>query len=93
MNDMIYEAQGQKLDLSKITRLYPAAIVEGGGAEAQVSLEWAEMKKDEVRIGEYVLVFDFDPAGEVPVNRRILHYPPKEALIGAMHEVAAYFSE
>ena len=93
MKDMIYEAQGQRLDLSKITRLYPAAIVEGGGAEAQVSLAWAEMKKDEVRIGEYVLVFDFDPAGEVPVNRRILHYPTKEALIGAMHEVAAYFSE
>ncbi len=91
MNDMIYRAQGLELDLEKITRLYPAALVEGGGAEAQVSLEWAEMKKDAVRIEAYVLVFDFDPAGEVPVNRKILHYPTKEALIEAMHEVARYF--
>ena len=93
MNSMLYEAQGLSLDLSKITRLYPAAIVEGGGAEAQVSLEWAEMKKEEVRIDEYVLVFDFDPAGEVPVNRQILHFPSKEALIAAMQEVAKYFDQ
>ncbi len=91
MSEMIYKAQGLRLDLAKITRLYPAAIVEGGGAEAQVSLEWAEMKKDEVRIDEYVLVFDFDPAGEVPVNRRILHYPTKEALVAAMIEVSKFF--
>ena len=50
---MLYEAQGLTLDLAKITRLYPAAIVEGAGAEAQVSLEWAELKKEEVKIAEY----------------------------------------
>lgn len=90
---MLYESQGHTLDLSKITRLYPAAIVEGGGAEAQVSLEWAELKKEEVRIAEFVLVFDFDPPGEVPENRIILHYPTKDELIAAMHEVAVYFQK
>jgi hypothetical protein len=89
---MMYEAQGLTLDLSKITRLYPAAIVEGGGAEAQVSLEWAEMKKDEVKIGEYVLVFDFDPPGQSPENRQILHFATKEELVAVMQEVAAIFS-
>lgn len=88
---LIYEAQGQRLDLSKITRLYPAAIVAGGGAEAQVSLEWAELKREEVEISEYVLVFDFDPPGALPEQRKMLHYGTKEALIEAMHEVAAKF--
>jgi hypothetical protein len=88
---MMYEAQGLTLDLSKITRLYPAAIVEGAGAEAQVSLEWAEMKQDEVKIAEYVLVFDFDPPGEIPENRKILHYPTKDELIVAMHEISTFF--
>lgn len=91
-DNMLYESQGLMLDLSKITRLYPAAIVEGGGAEAQVSLEWAEMKSDEVKIAEYVLVFDFDPPGEIPENRKILHYSTKEELIEAMHAVARYFA-
>jgi len=90
---MIYESQGLTLDLSKITRLYPAAIVEGGGAAAQVSLEWAEMKQAEIRIDEYVLVFDFDPPGEIPEQRQILHYPTKDALIAAMREVAAFFEK
>ena len=90
---MMYEAQGLSLDLSRITRLYPAAIVEGGGAEAQVSLEWAELKKDEVRIAEYVLVFDFDPPGEVPVQRQILHYGTKESLFEAMQALSDLFEK
>ncbi len=91
MSDMIYRAQGLELDLSKITRLYPAALVAGGGAEAQVSLEWAELKKDEVEIAEWILVFDFDPPGEIPEHRQILSYPSKEELIAAMYEVSKYF--
>lgn len=88
---MIYEAQGLKLDLARITRLYPAAIVEGGGAEAQVSLEWAQMKHDEITIAEYVLVFDFDPPGEVPLQRQILHFDTKEALFETMQCVSDIF--
>ena len=85
---MIYQSQGYTIDLSKITRLYPAATVEAGGETAQVSLEWAELKKERVPIVSFVLVFDFDPVGEVPENRIVLLYETKAALIAAMNEVA-----
>lgn len=90
---MTYEAQGHTIDLSKITRLYPAAIVEAGGERAQVSLEWARMKKDEVPIAAYVLVFDFDPLGEVPENRIELVYETQDKLMEAMREVSGYFDQ
>ena len=85
---MFYEAQGHRIDLSKITRLYPAATVRAGGEVAQVSLEWADLKAGQVPIEAYVLVFDIDPLGEIPENRIELVYESKEALIAAMHEVA-----
>lgn len=88
---LIYESQGHRLDLTKITRLYPAAIVEGGGAEAQVSLEWADLKKDEVKISEFVLVFDFDPPGEIPKQRRLLHFKTKAELIETMQTLSDIF--
>lgn len=88
---MIYEAQGKKIDLTQLTRLYPAATVEVNGEIAQVSLEWAEMeKKQEVPIAAYVLVFDIDPLGEVPNNRIELRFETKEALITAINDVAEY---
>ena len=90
---MIYEAQGKKIDLTKITRLYPAVTVKAAGEVAQVSLEWAEMKKDVVPITAFVLVFDIDPLGEVPNNRIELVYESREALIEAMGEVAEYFKK
>ncbi len=43
--NMIYEAQGKKIDLTQLTRLYPAATVDVHGELAQVSLEWAKMEK------------------------------------------------
>ncbi len=85
---MIYKAQGHTIDLTKITRLYPAATVEAAGEVAHVSLEWAELKKDEVPISAFILVFDFDPLGEVPDNRIELVYENKDDLIVAMKEVA-----
>ena len=40
---MIYTYKNEEYDLTKVTRLYPAATVEvPGGDTAQVSLEWAE---------------------------------------------------
>jgi len=88
---LLFEAQGLTLDLGRITRLYPAAIVEGAGAEAQVSLEWAQMKHADVTIAEYVLVFDFDAPGEVPQQRQILHFDTKEALFETMQRVSDMF--
>ncbi|RLA72333.1 MAG: hypothetical protein DRG24_03270 [Epsilonproteobacteria bacterium] len=90
---MIYETQGKKIDLTKITRLYPAVTVKAAGEMAQVSLEWAEMKKDVVSITAFVLVFDIDPLNEVPNNRIELVYETKDELIAAMNEVAIYFQK
>lgn len=83
-----YEAQGHTIDLTKITRLYPAATVEAAGEVAHVSLEWAELKKEVVPISSFILVFDIDPLGEIPDNRIELVYETKEELIVAMKEVA-----
>lgn len=90
---MLFEAQGLQMDLAKITRLYPAAVVEGGGAEAQVSLEWAELKKEEVKIAEYVLVFDFDPPGEIPKQRQLLHFKTKAELFETMQTLSDLFEK
>jgi len=91
---MIYKYADEEYDLTKVTRLYPAAIVEIPGEEgAQVSLEWAELKKDVVTISYFVLVFDFDPVGEVPTNRKELICKSKDELFAVMNEVNVYFSK
>ncbi len=91
---MIYEYNNETYDLSKVTRLYPAAVIEvPGGDSAQVSLEWADLKKDKINIAYYVLVFDFDPVGEVPTNRKELKCDSKEDLFSVMQEVNVYFSK
>ena len=92
MKNMIFESQGKQIDLTQITRLYPAATVAVQGELAQVSLEWANMeKKQVVPINSYVLIFDIDPLGEVPNNRIELTYESEAELIEAMKEVAQYF--
>ncbi len=91
---MIYEYNNEKHDLSKVTRLYPAAVIEvPGGDSAQVSLEWADLKSDKITIAYYVLIFDFDPVGEPPVNRKTLQFNTKEDLFTVMREVNEYYSK
>lgn len=85
---MIYEANGQEIDLGKLTRLYPAALIHAGGESASVSLEWAELKADQITLEAYVLICDFDPVGEVPINRIELRYSTKEELFSVMQEIA-----
>lgn len=87
-NEMIYKADGKEIDLRKITRLYPAALISAGGESASVSLEWAELKAGQITLETYVLICDFDPVGEVPINRIELRYETKEALFEAMQEIA-----
>jgi len=87
-NEMIFEANGETIDLSKITRMYPAALIHAGGESASVSLEWAELKADQITLESYVLICDFDPVGEVPINRIELRYSTKDALFQAMQEIA-----
>jgi len=91
---MIYTYNNETYDLTKVTRLYPAATIEvPGGDSAQVSLEWADLKQDKISIAYFVLVFDFDPVGEVPVNRKELKCETKEELFAVMQEVNVYFSK
>ena len=87
-NEMIFEANNYKIDLKKITRLYPAALIHAGGESASVSLEWAELKADQITLLSYVLICDFDPVGEVPINRIELRYSTKEELFTVMQEIA-----
>jgi len=87
-NEMIFEANNYKIDLKKITRLYPAALIHAGGESASVSLEWAELKADQITLESYVLICDFDPVGEVPINRIELRYSTKEELFTVMQEIA-----
>jgi len=86
---MMYRSQGFEIDLSRITRLYPAVTINAGGERAQVSLEWAELKQDIIEIESYVLVFDCDPLDEVPHNRIMLEFTCKNELLETMRSVAS----
>ena len=87
-NELIFEADGKQIDLSKVTRLYPAALIHAAGGRASVSLEWAELKADVITIEAYVLICDFDPIGEVPINRVELRYETKDELFQVMQEIS-----
>jgi hypothetical protein len=86
--ELWFEADGRQIDLTKVTRLYPAVLIHAGGESASVSLEWAEMKAGVITLEAYVLICDFDPVGEVPLNRIELRFETKEALFEAMNEIA-----
>lgn len=88
---MIYKSTLGDLDLSKITRLYPAVVVDLNGEIAEMSLEWAELYGEKVKLSSYVLVFDFTPANEEKKNRTILEFKTKDELISAMQEVSQFF--
>jgi len=87
---MIYKTSEGELDLSKITRLYPAVVVDMQGEVAEMSLEWEELYGDKVKIVHYVLVFDFTPLNEDVKERTTLVFETKEALIAEINEVAKY---
>lgn len=86
--ELWYEKCGQKINLSAVTRMYPAALISAGGERASVSLEWAELKADLITLEAYVLICDFDPIGEVPINRIELRFETKDELFVSMEEIA-----
>lgn len=90
---MIYKSKVGDLDLSKVTRLYPAAVVDMHGEVAQMSLEWADMNGGKVKIKSFVLVFDFDALTEDVQNRVEINFDTKEELIQTMTEVAQFFQD
>ena len=85
---MIYKSKEGDLDLDKITRLYPAVVVDMQGEVAEMSLEWEELYGDKVKIVHYVLVFDFTPLNEDVKDRTTLVFSTKEALIEEIQKVA-----
>ena len=87
---MIYKSKEGDLDLTKVTRLYPAVVVEMQGQRAEMSLEWCEMYEGRVKIVHYVLIFDFTPLNEDVKDRTTLVFETKEALIEEIQEVAKY---
>lgn len=89
---MIYESKKGSLDLSKVTRLYPAVVVDMHGEVAEMSLEWEELYGAKVKIIHYVLVFDFTPLNEDVKDRITLIFATKDELIAEMQEVAKFFS-
>jgi len=85
---LIYKSKEGDLDLDKITRLYPAVVVDMQGEVAEMSLEWEELYGDKVKIVHYVLVFDFTPLNEDVKDRTTLVFSTKEALIEEIQKVA-----
>ncbi len=88
---MIYKSKEGDLDLSKITRLYPAVVVDMHGEVAEMSLEWMEMNEGKVKIVHYVLVFDFTPMSEDVKDRTTLVFETKEELMDEIQVVAKFF--
>ena len=93
MKNMIYKSTKGDLDLSKITRLYPAAVVDMYGEVAEMSLEWIEVNEEKVKLVHYVLVFDFSIPGAEEKNKTTLIFETKDELIATMTEVAQFFQD
>lgn len=88
---MIYKSKEGDLDLDKLTRLYPAVVIEMQGEMAEMSLEWMDMNEGKVNIVHYVLVFDFTPLNEDVKDRTTLIFESKDELIAEIQEVAKFF--
>ena len=67
---MLYKSKDGDIDLSAITRLYPAAVIEMYGEVAEMSLEWMQDYGEKVKLVHYVLVFDFTPLNEEVKNKK-----------------------
>ena len=85
---MINKLKEANIDLAKLTRLYPAVLIDSDGEIAEMSLEWADLYGEKVTILKYILVFDFTPLNEEIKNRKVLEYNSKDALIIAINNVA-----
>lgn len=90
---MIYKSKEGDIDLSKIIRLYPAAVIEMYGEVAEMSLEWMDANMDKVKLLHYVLVFDETPPGQDEKIKTTLTFETKDELIESMTEVAQFFQK
>ena len=87
---MIYNSKIGEIDLEKVTRLYPAGVVNIDGEIAEMSLQWCEMNENKVNITHYVLVFDFTLANEKIRNKKELKFDTLNELMQTMKEVSKF---
>ena len=87
---MIYNSKIGEINLEKVTRLYPAGVVNIDGEVAEMSLQWCEMNEDKVNITHYVLVFDFTLANEKIRNKKELKFDTLNELMQTMKEVSQF---
>ncbi|DAB28794.1 MAG: hypothetical protein A2513_08295 [Sulfurimonas sp. RIFOXYD12_FULL_33_39] len=90
---MIYKSKIGDIDLTKVTKLYPAAVVNAHGEVAEMSLEWADLNGNKVEITSYVLVFDFTLPKQEERDKKELHFNTKDELIAAMQEVSQFYQD
>ena len=90
---MIYRSKIGDLDLNSITRLYPAVVVDSDGEVAEMSLEWADLYGEKVKIVSYILVFDYTPHNEEIKNRKVIECDTRAELVVVMNEVAQFFQD
>ncbi len=90
---MIYKSKIGNLDLNKITRLYPAVIVDSDGEVAEMSLEWADLYGEKVKIVKYILVFDYTPHNSEIKDKKIVECDTRDELVIVMNEVAQFFQD
>jgi len=90
---LIYKSKDGDIDLSKVTRLYPAAVIDANGEVAEMSLEWMDDNADKVKLIHYVLVFDSTPYGSEDRVRTVLTFEAKNELIESMTEVSQFFQD
>ena len=88
---MIYKSKIGDIDLDKLTRLYPAALIEMYGELAEMSLEWMDMNEGKVKFLHYVLVFDFTPQGSDIRDKKVLEFDNKDDLLETMKEISKFF--
>ena len=88
---------GIEFDLIEVTRMYPAVRIEFQEFEkveyTEVSIEWAELKEDKLKIVDFVLVLDFDQIGEEIKNRKRVYFDTKEELLQSLYELHSLFQE
>ena len=89
---MMYQTPIGEIDLSKLTRLYAAALIEVDGEQAEMSLEWMEINGDKVKLIEYILVFDFTPPGSKERTKKLLSFQTKEELLNEMQQVVDFIN-
>jgi hypothetical protein len=90
---MIYNSKDGDIDLSMLTKLYPAALIEVNKERAEMSLEWTEINLHKIKLLHYVLIFDFTPIGSDEIDKKTLKFNTKDELIKTMTEVAQFFQK